>query len=76
MVGGTDRLDGAELKALFLPVVTPEARKLMYNRSDFVAAQLKHYGVEYDKKEYTGNGVLLLKKVLKAGKVGIHYVCL
>ncbi|KAM7204869.1 hypothetical protein V8F33_001458 [Rhypophila sp. PSN 637] len=37
---------------------------------DFVTAQLKFYGVEYDHdKEFYGNGVRLLQKKLKEGKL-------
>ncbi len=34
----------------------------------FVRGQLKHYGVEFDEKEISGNGTHLIKKVLQAGK--------
>ncbi|RDL33702.1 Uncharacterized protein BP5553_08070 [Venustampulla echinocandica] len=35
---------------------------------NFVRGQLKHYGVQFDESEISGNGTLLMKKVLQAGK--------
>jgi len=69
--GRVERVDGARLKDMFLPKLTGEANKLIRDHHDdlFVRGQLKHYGVEYDESEITGNGTLLLKKVLKDGKV-------
>lgn len=66
--GRVERIDGSRLKTMFLPRLTTEANKLL-SGSDFVRGQLQHYGVDYDEQEYSGNGTLLLKKVLRAGKV-------
>jgi hypothetical protein len=67
--GRVERIDGSRLKAMFLPRLTPEANKLLRDHSDFVRGQLQHYGVDYDETQFSGNGTLLLKKVLQAGKV-------
>jgi hypothetical protein len=68
--GQVERIDGSRLKAMFLPRLTSEANELLQkHRSNFVRGQLQHYGVDYDKNDLSGNGTLLLKKVLKAGKV-------
>ncbi|KAK3687513.1 hypothetical protein B0T22DRAFT_510245 [Podospora appendiculata] len=65
---GMDRVEASDLKRMFFPKVTWEAQRLLRNHRDrFVPAQLKHYGVEYDQNELTGNGVDLLRKVLQAG---------
>jgi len=37
-------------------------------KEGFVKSQLKHYGIQYDEREFTGNGVILLKKRLEAGQ--------
>ena len=65
-----ERVDGSRLSSIFLPRLTPEASKLIqtYSRSDFVRGQLQHYGVGYDESDFSGNGTLLLKKALQAGK--------
>lgn len=68
--GQVERVDGSRLKAMFLPRLTPEANALLQrHHSSFVRGQLQHYGVDYDKNDLSGNGTLLLKKVLQAGKV-------
>lgn len=68
--GRVERVDGSSLRSMFLPKVTPEGRrKLNAGYSDnFVRGQLKHYGVQFDESEISGNGTLLMKKVLQAGK--------
>jgi hypothetical protein len=67
--GRVERIDGPRLKAMFLPRLTPEANRLLRDHSHFVRGQLQHYGVDYDETQLSGNGTLLLKKVLQAGKV-------
>ena len=66
---GVERVDGARLKALFLPTLTKEANKLLRDQRNFVRGQLQHYGIDYDEKEFSGNGTKLLKKALQGGKV-------
>ncbi|KAI0097351.1 hypothetical protein GGR51DRAFT_566558 [Nemania sp. FL0031] len=65
-----ERVPGSVLRAAFLPRLTPQGNKYIRDSygGDFVRSQLKHYGVAYDEEEFTGNGTLLLKKVLQAGK--------
>lgn len=63
------RTDVAELKRMFLPSLSDEGRKVINRDRGFVKGQLQHYGVQYDPRDYTGNGVNLMKKVLLAGKV-------
>ncbi|GFZ50732.1 hypothetical protein JCM24511_08490 [Saitozyma sp. JCM 24511] len=36
---------------------------------EFVRGQLKHYGLDLEERDVQGNGVALMKKVLKAGKM-------
>jgi hypothetical protein len=66
-----ERIDGSRLKAMFLPRLTAEANALLqrHYRASFVQGQLQHYGVGYDEKDLSGNGTLVLKKMLQAGKV-------
>ncbi|CAK9787236.1 hypothetical protein CC85DRAFT_285098 [Cutaneotrichosporon oleaginosum] len=64
----TERVDGSRLRELFLPTLTPEANKLLYENSYFVQAQLQHYGVTYAPSEFKGRGTNVLKKALQAGK--------
>lgn len=66
--GRVKRMDSSHLKDLFLPRLTPEANKLLRDLPGFVSGQLQHYGVDYDEKELSGNGTLLLKNMLRAGK--------
>lgn len=66
--GRVERVDGPSLESMFLPKLTPEGRRLLDRSYGFVRGQLKHYGVQYDESEISGNGTLLLKKMLQAGK--------
>ncbi|KAH8590158.1 hypothetical protein B0O99DRAFT_521816 [Bisporella sp. PMI_857] len=68
--GRVERVEGSSLRSMFLPKLTPEGRRqLDAGYSDnFVRGQLKHYGVSFDESEISGNGTLLMKKVLQAGK--------
>jgi hypothetical protein len=68
--GRVERVEGSSLQSMFLPRLTPEGRRqLNAGYSDyFVRGQLKHYGVQFDESEISGNGTLLMKKVLQAGK--------
>lgn len=75
--GRLEQIEGLSLTALFLPALTSEANKPLHAHSDFARAQWQHYGVHYEEKEYSGQGTLLLKKVLRAGKVrGPFHCCL
>ncbi|KAK4110154.1 hypothetical protein N656DRAFT_758203 [Canariomyces notabilis] len=58
-----ERVDSSSLKSMFLPRLTGGCPS-----EDFVRGQLQHYGVDYDEKDFTGNGTRLMKKVLQAGK--------
>jgi len=64
-----ERIETARLKAMFLPRLTPEANKMFRDHSEFARCQLKHYGVEFNEREFTGQGTALMKKALLAGKV-------
>jgi len=66
-----ERIETPRLKDMFLPRLTPEANKMFRNHFEFVRCQLKHYGVEFDEGEFTGQGTGLMKKVLLAGKVSL-----
>ncbi|KUJ18962.1 uncharacterized protein LY89DRAFT_683786 [Mollisia scopiformis] len=70
MPGRVERVEGSSLQAMFLPKLQPEGRRLINAcyRDQFVRGQLKHYGVEVDENKMSGNGALLLKEVLQAGK--------
>jgi hypothetical protein len=68
--GRMERVDGSSLRSMFLPKLTPEGRRQLdaaYSDT-FVRSQLKHYGVRFDESEISGNGTLLMKKALQAGK--------
>ncbi|KAI1379900.1 hypothetical protein F4677DRAFT_442094 [Hypoxylon crocopeplum] len=67
--GRVGRVEPSALREMFLPKLTQAANKVLRDKYHFVQAQLKHYGVEYDEMELTGNGTNLLKKMLKAGKL-------
>ncbi len=69
MPGRVERVSSGALRDMFLPRLTPMANKKLRDHYDFVKCQLKHYDIEYDERELTGNGTKLLKKMLVAGKV-------
>ncbi|KAK2756546.1 hypothetical protein FQN54_005439 [Arachnomyces sp. PD_36] len=66
--GGLDRVEGHRLRSMFLPKISPAGQRALRDNSDFVRCQLKHYGVEFEERELTGNGTALLKAALQAGK--------
>ncbi|KAH6847725.1 hypothetical protein B0I37DRAFT_431525 [Chaetomium sp. MPI-CAGE-AT-0009] len=68
--GRVERVDGYLLRAMFLPVLTQEAKSRLRNHtgSSFVRGQLQHYGVDYDERDFSGQGARLLKKMILAGK--------
>ncbi|KAK4120578.1 hypothetical protein N657DRAFT_636556 [Parathielavia appendiculata] len=71
--GQTENIDGAQLKAMLLPCLTPEANRLLRTHyRDLVRGQLQHYGVKYDEREFSGNATLMQAKVLLAGKTAYH----
>ncbi|KAH8658421.1 hypothetical protein BX600DRAFT_439584 [Xylariales sp. PMI_506] len=49
-----ERVDGSSLRDIFLPKLTPEAKK--------------HYGVQFNEDDWSGDGTNLFKKILQAGK--------
>lgn len=66
--GRVERIEGSHLRRIFLPRLTAEANLLIRDRRDFVRGQLQHYGVDYDESAFSGNGTVLLKKMLQAGR--------
>ncbi|XDG08204.1 hypothetical protein ABKA04_007819 [Annulohypoxylon sp. FPYF3050] len=70
-VGGRiERVELHTLRDMFLPKLTREAKRRLNESLKFVPSQLKHYGVNYDEGELTGNGTRLLQKMLREGKLG------
>ncbi|KAM7204848.1 hypothetical protein V8F33_001437 [Rhypophila sp. PSN 637] len=69
--GNIELISSEGLKEMFLPRMTATAKSVLVEcGEDFVTAQLKFYSVEYDyDKEFYGNGVRLLQKKLKEGKL-------
>ena len=67
----TERIDASRLRAMFFPRLTAEAKVMLNNRCEFVRCQFKHYGVEFDEKEFIDQRTALMKKALRAGKVGL-----
>ncbi|PWY75545.1 hypothetical protein BO70DRAFT_388777 [Aspergillus heteromorphus CBS 117.55] len=66
--GSMERIDGRSLRRMFLPKLTSEGQRALRNHPDFVRDQLQHYAVEFHPRHFSGNGTLLLKQVLEAGK--------
>ena len=73
-VNGIERTESAELKAMFLPKLSPQGRSFMRDKgADFVRSLLVHYGVELERSEVPqGQKVNYLKKMLLAGKVNME----
>ncbi|OJJ42500.1 hypothetical protein ASPZODRAFT_137291 [Penicilliopsis zonata CBS 506.65] len=63
-----DRIEGSQLRSMFLPKLSREGQKALRDNRNFVRSQLKHYGVQIDGKKFFGNGTALLKAALQAGK--------
>ncbi|RYP24161.1 hypothetical protein DL765_000656 [Monosporascus sp. GIB2] len=72
--GRVEPVEVSALRSMFLPRLTPEADKRLRDNHGFVQGQIKHYGVDYDKRELTGNGTKLLKKLLKEGKLDKEFL--
>ncbi|KAI1076561.1 hypothetical protein F5B20DRAFT_320588 [Whalleya microplaca] len=65
--GRIERVESADLRDMFLPRLTPRGNNKL-KAPGFVAAQLRHYGVDYDEHELI-NGTELLKQSMRAGKL-------
>ncbi|OJJ03245.1 hypothetical protein ASPVEDRAFT_72968 [Aspergillus versicolor CBS 583.65] len=77
--GRVERVDGASLRRMFLPKITPEGNEQLRDCRNFVRDQLQHYGVSFDESQFSGNGMMLLKRCLEAGKcdtVPVHILSL
>ncbi|KAI1459884.1 hypothetical protein F4805DRAFT_455272 [Annulohypoxylon moriforme] len=57
------------LRNMFLPTLSLEGRRKLNDHHGYVRSQLEHYGVDYDEEEFTGQGINLLKKLLRQGKL-------
>ncbi|PLB54467.1 hypothetical protein P170DRAFT_397971 [Aspergillus steynii IBT 23096] len=66
--GRIQRQDGASLRSMFLPKLTPAGQRTLRDHRDFVRGQLQHYDVAFEEPQFTGNGTQLMKKALQAGK--------
>ncbi|GIK05558.1 hypothetical protein Aspvir_009671 [Aspergillus viridinutans] len=66
--GRMDRIEGSRLRSMFLPKLSREGQKALRDNPHFVRAQLKHYGVQFEEREFTGQGTALMKAALQAGK--------
>lgn len=66
--GHMDRIEGSQLRKMFLPKLSREGQKALRDNRNFVRSQLKHYGVHFEEREFSGNGTALLKAALQAGK--------
>ncbi|KAF7131075.1 hypothetical protein CNMCM5793_004062 [Aspergillus hiratsukae] len=66
--GRMDRIGGSLLRSMFLPKLSREGQKELRDNPHFVRAQLKHYGVQFEEREFTGQGTALMKAALQAGK--------
>ncbi|KAK7222553.1 hypothetical protein V2G26_010556 [Clonostachys chloroleuca] len=67
--GHVDRMEGSDLRAMFLPNLSPKGRQVLAKEGEsFVRGQLLHYGVTFRADEFSGNRALLMKKVLRQGK--------
>ncbi|KAI1121214.1 hypothetical protein F5Y10DRAFT_256800 [Nemania abortiva] len=67
--GRVECVSGTSLWDAFLPKLSPVGNQLIRDGgASFVRGQFKHYDVAFDERDFSGNGTLLLKKILKAGK--------
>ncbi|CAH0027133.1 unnamed protein product [Clonostachys rhizophaga] len=67
--GHVDRMEGSELRAMFLPNLSLEGRRVLAKGGEaFVRGQLLHYGVAFREDECLGCGALLMKIFLRTGK--------
>ncbi|KAI9042127.1 uncharacterized protein KD926_006046 [Aspergillus affinis] len=66
--GRIERVNGDSLRGMFLPKLSSSAQRSLRDHSDFVRGQLQHYGVAFDERQFSGNGTLLMKKVLQDGR--------
>lgn len=56
-----------ELERMFLPTMTNEGKKTIRDNHGVVKAQLEHYAIQYEGRDFTGNGTPLLKRDWKLG---------
>ncbi|KAI0010647.1 hypothetical protein F4779DRAFT_638829 [Xylariaceae sp. FL0662B] len=67
--GRIERRDPSILRSMFLPKLSPEAKRILRRQPNFVAGQLKHYGIEYRKPLCYDKGTNFLKTMLRDGKL-------
>ncbi|KAJ5361355.1 hypothetical protein N7541_002199 [Penicillium brevicompactum] len=66
--GPMKRIEGPQLRLMFLPKLTYQAQTLFRSNPGLVRSQLRHYGVQFDENNFAGRGTVLLKKVLEQGQ--------
>lgn len=66
--GPMKRIEGPQLRLMFLPKLTYQAQTLFRSNPGLVRSQLRHYGVPFDENNFAGRGTVLLKKVLEQGQ--------
>ena len=66
--GPMKRIEGPQLRLMFLPKLTYQAQSLFRSNPGLVRSQLRHYGVQFDENNFAGRGTVLLKKVLEQGQ--------
>lgn len=64
-----ERVDGAQLRDMFVPNTTPATEAMLRKHSSFVMAQLMHYDIPFDEDTLEERGTKLLRQELIAGKV-------
>ncbi|KAK0641660.1 hypothetical protein B0T16DRAFT_420300 [Cercophora newfieldiana] len=66
---GVERVSTETLKGAFLPQLTPSGKTFLKNHRSFVRDQFRHYGVDYAEGTFSGNGTLLMRKMLQDGRL-------
>ena len=66
--GRMDRVEGSQLRRMYLPKLSREGQKELRYNSNFIRSQLQHYGVRFEEREFSGQGTALMKAALQARK--------
>lgn len=66
--GLMERIEVSELRGMFLPNLSDEAHAMLKKYPSLVRCQLKHYGVDFDEREFYGRGSLMFKRILQKGE--------
>jgi hypothetical protein len=64
-----ERIEASDLRSMFLPTTSKVGEHMLHKNDHFVRCQMKHYGVDFKEREFSGDGSALMgREVLEEGR--------